>query len=111
MQHVRHNVEWIPHAYPMRLIVNGMMMVLLRPVLHKKQFRTQGNTDMKLLLIKCMICSAWFGGQRNHCPHCAASKIPVGSGYIHLNALTGKVIASAVRRYNFHNQALAIAQE
>jgi hypothetical protein len=58
-----------------------------------------------------MICSAWYGGQRNHCPHCAASKIAVGDGYIHLNALTGKVIASGLQRYQFKQNALAIAQE
>jgi hypothetical protein len=66
---------------------------------------------MRLKLVRCFICSAWFGGQRNHCPHCAASRIPVGSAYIYLNSFTGKVMANGLSRYKFAAHAMRIAQE
>jgi hypothetical protein len=66
---------------------------------------------MRLRLVRCFICSAWYGGQRNHCPHCAATRIRVGDGAIHLNSLTGKVMFSGVSRYRFRAHILQIADE
>jgi ribosomal protein RSM22 (predicted rRNA methylase) len=67
---------------------------------------------MRLLLVKCQICSAWFGGKRNHCPHCAACRVDLGNGsVIHLDSFSGRVIVSGLNRYHFKSQALAIAQE
>jgi hypothetical protein len=66
---------------------------------------------MRLKLVRCFICSAWYGGMRNHCPHCAASRIVVGNGAIHLNSLSGLVMASGLSRYRFMAHALEIANE
>jgi hypothetical protein len=67
---------------------------------------------MRLKLVRCMICSGWFGGQRKHCPYCAAAKIALGNEtYMHLNAHTGKVITSGLSRYHFRSNALEIARE
>lgn len=41
---------------------------------------------MRIKLLKCAICHDWHSPHRAHCPNCGATRIPVGSTLIHVDA-------------------------